>query len=93
MSKVLKRCSGTLVAMCCGLVLFLIGLESIEYRGVVPTIPNWFGAVICLPVLVTESARGGLALLVVLYVLQCALLGCVVDWLRAAFPRSTRILS
>lgn len=85
--KVLKRVLATLVAMCVGLLLFLVGLESVEYRGVVPSIPDWFVAVMFLPTLVTESTSGSVALLRVLYVLQFALLGCLVDWLRAACQR------
>lgn len=90
--KVLKRFLATLVAMCVGLLLFLVGLESVEYRGVVPSIPDWFVAVMFLPTLVTESTGGSVALLRVLYALQFALVGYLVDWLRAACQRPKRTL-
>ena len=80
---VLKRCSATLAAIGVGLLLFILGLTSIEHRGVVPDMPNWFVAVLFLPTLVTDSARGNFSLLISLYLLQCALVGDLVDGVRA----------
>lgn len=79
--KVLMRFRVTLVAICLGLLLFLFGLESIEYRGMAPTIPDWFMATMFLPTLFAESVHGGFAMLLSLYLLQWALLGYVMDWL------------
>jgi hypothetical protein len=80
--KVVKRFSATLVATCLGLLLLFVGLESVEDRGVVPSIPDWLVAITFLPTLVTESTHGGFALFVSLCLGQFVLLGSLLDWFR-----------